>query len=236
MRLSRVLLFPLVVLVLIPSLTVHAQYTGGDGSGAAMGSSGSTPSPLPVELVSFGATLRNDVVHLAWRTATETNNYGFEIQRATRDDWRVIGFVAGQGTKSSATTYRFVDDDLPVTARGTGMSYRLRQLDRDGTADYSPVVHVAAAALPAGLRLEAVHPDPASVSAHAVLTLAEPAALSIALYAADGRRVRVLADGAQYDVGVHTLVIPRGSLPPGAYFLTVDTPTSRHTRPVRFLP
>jgi hypothetical protein len=229
---SRLVIRSLVIL-LLPAFALQAQYTGGSGSGSAMGTTGSTPIALPVELVSFGATLRNDAVHLVWHTATETNNYGFEIQRAERDDWRVIGFVAGHGTKSSATTYRFVDETLPASE---GWSYRLRQLDRDGTEEYSPIVHVAASALPAGLRVEAVHPDPARVTAHAVMTLAEPATLTIAVYGSDGRRVLTLADAAQYDAGVHTLIIPRGSLPLGAYYLTVDAPSGRHTRPLRFLP
>ncbi len=36
---------------------------------------------LPVELTTFNAFLKNNVINLHWETATEINNYGFEVQR-----------------------------------------------------------------------------------------------------------------------------------------------------------
>ena len=51
----------------------------------------------PVELISFTATVVEGNVQLNWTTATETNNQGFEVLRANRNEnlWQTIGFIPG---------------------------------------------------------------------------------------------------------------------------------------------
>ncbi|MET4075498.1 reprolysin-like metallopeptidase [Hymenobacter sp. UYCo722] len=104
-------------------------------------------TPLPVELAAFTAEVRGSVAHLAWTTASEKNNAGFEVE-ASADGraFRRLGWVAGQGSSSAAHTYQF-DDGTLTTAPGPLVYYRLRQLDTDGTATFSPVRTVA---VPAG--------------------------------------------------------------------------------------
>ncbi len=93
-------------------------------------------TPLPVELAYFHAKLRDEIVVLDWMTATELNNEGFEIERSLDGkNWENIGFVTGQGTTNSTTTYDFVDD-RPMA--GTNY-YRLKQMDYDGNFEYSSV-------------------------------------------------------------------------------------------------
>src|SRR5690606_2429216 len=68
---------------------------------------------VPVELVSFSAEVDNSNVLLSWITASEINNSGFEIQRASsstsprQEDWVTIGFVSGFGTTTETKTYTF---------------------------------------------------------------------------------------------------------------------------------
>ena len=63
-------------------------------------------NPLPVELVSFEASVKNNLVLLSWKTATESNNYGFEIERSfDSNNWTKIGFVNGQGNSNSLKEY-----------------------------------------------------------------------------------------------------------------------------------
>ena len=86
---------------------------------------------VPVELTSFYAVAQNTGVELKWVTATETNNYGFEIsrQRVSQPNWENIGFVHGQGTTTEKQLYFFEDKNL-----NTGnYKYRLVQIDFDGT-------------------------------------------------------------------------------------------------------
>jgi hypothetical protein len=224
-----------VLLSLVP-LSVQAQYTGGAGSGATMATTGSAPVALPVELIGFSASLRNSAVHLTWMTATETNNYGFEIQRREHDEWRVIGFVAGHGTKSTPTTYKYVDTLLPALAVFDGLSYRLRQINRDGSSECSSVVRIAVTAVLKDLIIEEVYPVPASSVVCAVFTLVRHSTLSISVCSADGRLVRTLADASSYDAGVHHIIIGREKLPYGAYWLTIDSPIGHQSRVIHFTP
>jgi len=79
-------------------------------------------SPLPVELVSFSGRLSGNGVMLNWATATEVNNYGFEVERTplippfgkggTQGGWEMIGFVAGSGNSSSVKEYSYTDSKL----------------------------------------------------------------------------------------------------------------------------
>lgn len=89
--------------------------------------------PVPVEMVSFTTKLvefeNGFGVLLQWETATEINNYGFEIQR----DKKTIAFIEGNGNSNSPKSYMY-SDDYPVAGRHT---YRLKQVDNDGTFEYS---------------------------------------------------------------------------------------------------
>lgn len=112
---------------------------------------------VPVELASFQAISENGHIILEWLTATESNNYGFEIQRraAASLDWKTIGFVQGKGTTTNAQQYRFVDDQI---AAGS-YYYRLKQIDFDGRFEFSAEIYVDAA-MPRQFVLEQNHPNP----------------------------------------------------------------------------
>ena len=65
---------------------------------------------IPVELISFTANLIKDKVELNWRTATEVNNQGFDIERVIMGgEFQKIGYVAGFGTTTDPKTYSFID-------------------------------------------------------------------------------------------------------------------------------
>lgn len=83
----------------------------------------------PVELASFDYRLLGEDVRLSWKTASETNNFGFYIERrAENTEFEQIGFVEGAGTSSSPQSYVFVDQNV-----GVGIFYyRLNQFDLDG--------------------------------------------------------------------------------------------------------
>ncbi len=94
---------------------------------------------MPVELVSFTAEYSGGNVLLYWSTATEVNNYGFEVQRsADAGEWDVIGFVQGHGNSYSTKEYEFSDDlsALPYNLLSEILEYRLKQIDTDGEFEY----------------------------------------------------------------------------------------------------
>jgi hypothetical protein len=98
---------------------------------------------IPVELSSFNAVQIGSSILLKWRTETEMNNYGFEIERAnelnrTPQKWVKIGFVEGHGNSTIPEEYTFNDNPAGYNI----YHYRLKQIDLDGKYEYSNVVSV----------------------------------------------------------------------------------------------
>ncbi len=94
-------------------------------------------STVPVELVSFEANVEKNTVVLRWVTASETDNFGFEVERRpAQREWERIGFVAGNGTTTLPNEYRFTDEGLQPGS----YEYRLKQIDTNGSFEYSGIV------------------------------------------------------------------------------------------------
>lgn len=96
-------------------------------------------SALPVELTSFTANIFDNNIELNWQTATEINNFGFNIQRKTKySGWQKIGFVHGFGTTNIHHNYFYTDKNLKPGI----YSYHLKQIDTDGKSEYSKTLTV----------------------------------------------------------------------------------------------
>ncbi|WP_223648418.1 T9SS type A sorting domain-containing protein [Hymenobacter psoromatis] len=94
-------------------------------------------NPLPVVLVSFNATRSAANALLTWKTATETNSRGFEVQVSTDGTtFRTLGFVSSETPNSiQAKNYKYVDTE---SGKFGNRYYRLHQVDLDGKDSYSP--------------------------------------------------------------------------------------------------
>ncbi len=95
-------------------------------------------STVPVELVSFTGSADGKTIGLVWKTATETNNRGFDVEKKNGISWVKIGFVPGSGTSTESHSYSFTDN-APGTGKNT---YRLRQVDFDGSFVYSIEIEI----------------------------------------------------------------------------------------------
>ena len=115
------------------SVTFHYDFSSGT-TYFALATMDEAGSPLPVEFSYFEAEAQDDKVELNWGTATETNNDYFEVQRSQDGlSWESIATVDGGGTKIVASEYLEYD-----YAPHFGLSYyRIKQVDHDGTTDYS---------------------------------------------------------------------------------------------------
>lgn len=124
------------------------------------GTSQSTYTVLPVELISFTiSTVENTYFQLHWSTATELNNAGFEIQRSEdAHDFNTIGFVAGNGTTLVPHAYQF-DDRNVITDKY--YYYRLKQKNVDGTYHYSYVVNGKLLNAGKEFSISDIYPNPA---------------------------------------------------------------------------
>jgi len=124
---------------------------------------------IPVELLSFTASVSENSVTLNWTTATELNNSGFDILRQTQNDQLdKIGFVAGFGTTTEMQSYSFVDENLPSGQ----YAYRLKQVDFDGTFELSDVVTVDVTN-PVKYNLSQNYPNPFNPSTKITYTIPE---------------------------------------------------------------
>jgi len=174
---------------------------------------------IPVELASFNATLAGESVELRWQTASETDNARFQVQRkkgpsSTEETaWRAVGRVKGQGTTSEMTSYRYVDYSLPYEA--DHLTYRLKQIDTDGSASYSKAVSVERRV--GSLELLGTYPNPASHRTTLRYAVPERREVAIHLYDALGRQMRTVVRGQK--AGRHEKQLDISGLASGAYFL-----------------
>ena len=94
---------------------------------------------LPVELIEFSAVNDSKNNNVFWETASEIHNDYFEIQRSDNGVlWDSIGVVDGNGTSFESSKYNYVDENVDCTT----CYYRLKQVNLDGTFEYSNVVVV----------------------------------------------------------------------------------------------
>ncbi len=165
----------------------------------------------PVELSVFRGERVGGKVDLAWKTEAETNNFGFEVQRAwsAEGPWETRGTVAGHGTTMQPRWYSFSDKllDTDIPAGAESALYRLRQTDFDGTTDELGPIHVflSEPELP-GFRIHGVYPNPVSTTSGDPVFLRyeldEAANVRVAVYDALGREQALLFEGPRAQ-GLH---------------------------------
>jgi hypothetical protein len=188
-------------------ITSFSQWTVADDS-----------SPLPVELTSFTAKVNSQVVILNWQTATEINNYGFNVERNSipSSDWETIGFVDGHGNSNSIKEYSFADRN---TSAGD-YSYRLKQIDIDGEYSYSNILNIKLDNMPTEFALYQNYPNPFNPSTRIDYSLKSDASVKVELYSIIGEKVSVLINENQ-TAGYYTFSVDaaRMRLSSGVYLV-----------------
>lgn len=180
---------------------------------------------VPVELASFTATPAEGSVLLEWITATETNNKGFTIERKSAvGDFMAVGFVEGNGTSTSAQSYRFSDAGLQAGK----YTYRLKQTDLDGTSSYSNEIETDVAQVTT-YSLEQNFPNP--FNPETVIRFALPVAgnVDITVYNSLGQKVMTLFNG-QREAGYHQITFDGAKLSSGSYIYTIKAGNFTATR------
>jgi hypothetical protein len=181
-------------------------------------------SPLPIQLASFTAAAQKQTgtIVLNWSTVSETNNYGFEVQKSL-DTTKVSetvenSFVAGHGTTVDAHSYSFTD----VTVKPGVWYYRLKQTDLDGTVHYSDrilpggVTGVTERALPTVFALDQNYPNPFNPSTKIDFALPKESRVTLEVYNVLGQRVALLADDVR-PAGYYSVSFNASHLASGLY-------------------
>jgi uncharacterized protein (TIGR03790 family) len=179
---------------------------------------------LPVEMASFTATGTHYGASLNWQTATEVNNYGFEVERrlveerSEKEEWKKIGFVAGQGASNSAKNYSYTDNNI---SSGT-YAYRLKQIDNDGTYTYSSELQVTVT-VPSSLVLNQNYPNPFNPTTLICFTLGQDGYAILKIYDVLGREVATLAQGNMQAGVEHRVTFDGSRLANGIYFSSLES-------------
>ena len=173
-------------------------------------------TPVPVTLSSFTAQKVGATNQLIWKTESEFDNRGYDVQRQTpNDNWESLGFVKGL---NKASAYIF-EDKAPLSIS----YYRLRQIDFDGKETLSKVVSVSQSQK-GQIRIS---PNPASDKINIVLSNNDPSvSTSITVYDLVGKQVlmqKTTADMLELDMS---------SLTKGTYLLKIDSNNSTYTEKI----
>lgn len=180
---------------------------------------------IPVELSSFTASVAGNDVQLSWITATETNNNGFEIERASSLlGWEKIGFVNGNGTTTETKSYSFIDNQV---AAGV-YSYRLKQIDFNGTFEYSNIVEVEVS-LPQNFELSQNYPNPFNPSTTISFNIPQNTFVILKVYDIIGNEVATLAN-EEKPAGKYNINFDAGNLSSGIYFYSINAGTFNQVR------
>jgi hypothetical protein len=172
---------------------------------------------VPVELTSFTATSVNDQVELNWITSTETNNKGFEVERMSSGGiFEQIGFVAGFGTTAEPKSYSFVDTKL----ESGSYTYRLKQIDFDGTFTYSDEVNVDVE-VPLVFALEQNYPNPFNPSTTIKYSIPEDGFVKLAVYNMLGEEVATIVNASQ-KAGRYEVNFDATGLSSGVYVYRIE--------------
>jgi len=177
---------------------------------------GSNNAPLPVELNSFTAKTDDFNVILNWETATEINNYGFDVERKiTNGDWSKIGYVEGAGNSSSPKSYKFTDNK-PIG--GSKFIYRLKQIDNDGTYEYSDEIEVEI--IPTEFALYQNYPNPFNPNTTIRYQLPQESKVIIKIYDILGSEVITLLNEKK-EPGVYEVEFNASHLSSGTYIYRI---------------
>ena len=180
------------------------SYLGGDGNDMTM----TFDSPLPVELINFGAKALEEEVKLFWSTASETNNDYFTIERSSDGrNFEAIAEIFGNGTTTTFSNYSFTDKN---PERGLNY-YRLKQTDFDGKFTYSDIKTVEFESIESVL----IYPTMVNNLVNIEIELPHEKDLKVVLRDLTGRIIK------QFSITENKSELSLSNLNPGSYFISI---------------
>ena len=184
--------------------------------------------PVPVEMTSFTASAEGLNAKLSWRTATEINNYGFEIERRAIPDggWCKIGFVAGSGTSNKPVEYTYTDNNLSIGR----YTYRIKQIDNDGAFKYTLGAEVEIGGVPKEFKLIPNYPNPFNPTTMIQFTVPENGHVRLRIYNVIGQEVANLFDGPAEAGNLNKVEFDASSMSSGLYFSVLEFGNQRLAR------
>jgi hypothetical protein len=212
-------------------IIVNDSSSAHDNVGVLVNSPAWVVADLPVELTSFTASANGLNAVLTWKTSTEINNAGFEIERTPAHpspltgegqgggSWTTVGSVAGAGTSNSPKSYSFTDK---VRRAGT-YSYRLKQIDHNGAFKYSQEIQVQVGAAPKVFDLSQNYPNPFNPTTAIAFTVPSDGPTTLKVYNTLGQEVATLFNNVAKAGEFHQATFDGSRLASGIYFARLES-------------
>jgi large repetitive protein len=177
-------------------------------------------SPMPIELISFTSAVNGRNVTLAWKTAKETNNSGYEIQRKSSvTEWTTVAFINGNGTAQNEHNYSFTDTRLNAGK----FNYRLKQIDFNGNFAYLYLNGNVEIGIPTNFSLSQNYPNPFNPSTKIDFQLPQDGIISLEIYDISGKEITTLIKNEYRKADYYTCIFNAGLLSSGIYFYTISS-------------
>jgi hypothetical protein len=176
--------------------------------------------PLPIQLASFASTvIRDNDVEVAWKTVSETNNYGFEVyrKRGERGAWTKLAFIEGHGTTLVPQSYSYLDHSISFGK----YFYQIKQVDLDGKAETFPEMEVTVGVGPGEFVLAQNYPNPFNPSTSIEFILSTSGHATLNVYNLLGQEVATLFRG-ELAAGIHSVEWSPRNLANGVYVYRLE--------------
>jgi hypothetical protein len=207
----------------ISGLTVFGDFTGG------------SPLALPIKISSFTASaVSGNNVTVNWTMMTQTNSYGYYVQRSTdKVTWATkSGFIPGAGTTLQSESYSWTDNNV---TSGT-YYYRIQEVDLNGAQSYStPIKFVISGTTgvtgqnkPLTFALNQNYPNPFNPTTQISFELPEKGVVTLTVYNVIGQAVATLLNHQEVVAGNHQLSFDGSALSSGVYYYRISVQGSLH--------
>ena len=177
-----------------------------------------TASALPVQMAYFNCSISENNVTLKWQTEFEINNSGFDIERSDETNgWTKIGFVQGNGNKSTPTNYSYLDKNIQ---KGS-YNYRLKQVDYNGNFEYYNLNSDVSVQAPESFYLFQNYPNPFNPVTSINFNLSFDSNVKLEVFDIAGKRVANLING-DMKAGFYSRSFDGTNIPSGIYFYRIN--------------
>lgn len=179
-----------------------------------------TSGVLPVSLASFTSSVNKNSVELKWRTSSETNNSGFDLERKSKNEaaWKKIANIKGSGNSSTEKNYSYKD----VNVQTGKYNYRIKQIDFNGNYQYYDLQGEVTIGVPSKYDLGQNYPNPFNPVTKINFDLPNDSKVSMIIYDVTGREINRLVNNELRQAGYHTVELNGSSLSSGVYFYRMN--------------
>ncbi|HEY5533969.1 MAG TPA: T9SS type A sorting domain-containing protein [Ignavibacteria bacterium] len=175
-------------------------------------------APLPVKLISFTSSVNTNKVRLTWKTATEQNNKGFEIERKYKNEnWISAGFINGMGNSNTEQEYKFDDKNL----NSGSYNYRIKQIDYNGNHQYHNLSETVNVGAPKNFAVSQNYPNPFNPTTKIDFEVPLDSKVNITLFDISGKEIQTLLNEKK-SAGYYSVAFNAVNLSSGTYFYRIS--------------